>query len=280
MADAININDFVHAATGARVRRVTLSDGSHWFPSADLCRELGYANPSDALRRHVPEPMRCVAATLVPREGWLLIAGQGIKKSSVMVSLQGLLRLVNGCVKPQCEPFKNWVTEVLLAIQQEGAYRLGHGETAVVLPQPVMDVIVRLEERNLQLDAEFAATQREQQRLLRELVTGVNRIADAMERPAVPTVPAQRAARTAEEVLAKWRGRLTVTEDVWSVAAHIVPIALAQGMVRRSVESMALATGLTQERVRDCLRFLQKRACIRQVGTEPDGTPAYRLAAG
>lgn len=195
-----------------------------------------------------------------------------------MVSLPGLLRLVNGCTEPECEPFKNWVTEVLLSVQRAGSYELGHGEAAVVLPQSVMDVIVRLEERNLRLGAEFAATQREQQLLLRELVAGVNRIADAMERRPARAIPARRSVRTTEDVLAEWRGRLTVTEDVWSVAAHIVPIALAQGEVRRSIESVALATGLTQERVRDCLRFLQKRACLRQVGTEADGTPAYRLA--
>ncbi|WP_052442658.1 hypothetical protein [Streptacidiphilus neutrinimicus] len=181
-------------------------------------------------------------------------------------------------MKPQCEPFKNWVTEVLLAVQQQGSYRLEQGEAAVVLPRSVMEVIVRLEERNLQLDAAFAATQREQQRLLHELVAGVNRVARALEGPAAPSVPVQRSRRTTEDVLAEWRGRLTVTEDVWSVAAHLVPIMLAHGTAARSVESVATLTGLTQERVRDCLRFLQKRACIRQVGTESDGTPRYRLS--
>jgi hypothetical protein len=194
-----------------------------------------------------------------------------------MISLQGLLRLVNGCTKPDCEPFKNWVTEVLLTVQREGSYELGRGEAAVVLPQPVMDVIVRLEERNLQLDAEFAAAQREQQALLRDLVAGVNRIADALERRGWIEIPPQRSFRTAGDVLAEWRGRLTVTEDVWSVAAHLVPIMLAHGEAARSIESIATHTGLTQERVRDCLRFLQKRACIRQVGTAPDGAPRYRL---
>nr|WP_236653503.1 Bro-N domain-containing protein [Streptacidiphilus melanogenes] len=245
----------------------------------DVCRELGYANTTDAVKRHVPEGMRRMAHTLVPREGWLIIAGQGLKKSSVMLSLQGLIRLVNGCTKDDVEPFKNWVTEVVCAVQREGSYRIDQREAAVVLPQSVMEVVVRLEEHNLQLDAAFATTQREQQRLLRELVAGVNRIADVMEqRPTAPAIPAQRSRRTTEEVLAEWRGRLTVTEDVWSVAAHLVPIMLAHGTAARSIESVATLTGLTQERVRDCLRFLQKRACIRQVGTEPDGTPRYRLS--
>ncbi|WP_042415734.1 BRO-N domain-containing protein [Streptacidiphilus anmyonensis] len=278
MTDAIDINDFVHAATGARVRRVTLADGNHWFPAVDVCRELGYANTTDAVKRHVPEGMRRMAHRLVPREGWLIIAGQGLKKTSVMLSLQGLIRLVNGCTKDDVEPFKNWVTEVVCAVQRDGAYRIGHDRSAVVLPGSVMDVVVRLEERNLQLDAEFAATQREQQLLLRELVAGVNRIATAMERQPAPSVASRRSRRTTEQILAEWRGRLTVTEDVWSVAGYLVPLLLAHGEAAHSIESIGLGTGLTQERVRDCLRFLQKRACIRQVGTMTDGTPRYQLS--
>ncbi|MGW2831363.1 hypothetical protein [Streptomyces sp. NPDC001286] len=42
--DAIDINDFVFAATGARVRRLTTPDGEHWFPAADVAMNLGYAN--------------------------------------------------------------------------------------------------------------------------------------------------------------------------------------------------------------------------------------------
>ncbi|MEU0207849.1 hypothetical protein ABZ235_08950 [Streptomyces canus] len=38
--DAIDINDFVFAATGARVRRLTMPDGTHWFPAVDVCKEL------------------------------------------------------------------------------------------------------------------------------------------------------------------------------------------------------------------------------------------------
>ncbi|MDW4904746.1 hypothetical protein RB628_05145 [Streptomyces sp. ADMS] len=34
--DAIGINDFVYGATEARVRRLTMPDGSHWFPAADV----------------------------------------------------------------------------------------------------------------------------------------------------------------------------------------------------------------------------------------------------
>ncbi len=42
--EAIDVNDFVYAATGARVRRLTMPDGSHWFPAVDVCKELGHTN--------------------------------------------------------------------------------------------------------------------------------------------------------------------------------------------------------------------------------------------
>ncbi|ODA71286.1 hypothetical protein APS67_004454 [Streptomyces sp. AVP053U2] len=42
--EAIDVSDFVYAATGARVRRLTMPDGSHWFPAVDVCKELGHPN--------------------------------------------------------------------------------------------------------------------------------------------------------------------------------------------------------------------------------------------
>jgi prophage antirepressor-like protein len=48
--DAIEISDFVYAATGARVRRLALPGGTHWFPAVDVCEHLGYAHVGSALR--------------------------------------------------------------------------------------------------------------------------------------------------------------------------------------------------------------------------------------
>lgn len=49
--DAIDINDFVFAATGSRVRRLTTQSGEHWFPAMDVAKQLGYANTRDAAAR-------------------------------------------------------------------------------------------------------------------------------------------------------------------------------------------------------------------------------------
>ncbi len=43
--DALDVGDFVYAATGARVRRLTMPDGTHWFPAVDVCKQLGYTTP-------------------------------------------------------------------------------------------------------------------------------------------------------------------------------------------------------------------------------------------
>jgi prophage antirepressor-like protein len=290
-SDAIDISDFVYAATGAKVRRLTLPDGSHWFPVMDVCRELGHSNVTEAVRRHVPEHMRRVAGSFISREAWEVMAGQGLKKNMVMLSLNGLVRLVNGCVKPDCEPFKNWVAEVVVAVQRTGSYSLeraavtpaeGNRTTGYLLPDPVMDVIVRLEERNSRLDEEFATLRGEELRVQREMLATMGRLADSAERIAFALAGgrdrAQPAKVTAGQVLSGWRARLVITADVWAVAECIVPPLVEHGRVACSVESIAHRTGLMLDRVRDCLRFLQKRACIRQIDVSPDGAPRYELA--
>ncbi|MGP3967923.1 BRO-N domain-containing protein [Streptomyces sp. 6N223] len=308
--DAIDINDFVYAATGARVRRLTLPNGEHWFPATDVCKELGHTNTTEALRRHVPEDMRSVVRTLISREGLIISAGHGLRESMILVSLKGLIRLVNGCVKRECEPFKNWIADVLVTVQREGSYSLERAEvqpagpqapTAYAMPQQVADAIVRLEERNLRIDEELAAAQREANRSRQETVNvmkdtsrNLSRVADALEKMVdrLPTRDVQeesaRLSRqpsvsapgsggmTAEQLLASWRARVTITEDVWSVAVLLAPALAERGETRLSIENIADRTGLTTARVHDSLRFLLKRQCIRQIGTIHDA-PVYAL---
>ncbi|MDB1086210.1 Bro-N domain-containing protein [Streptomyces sp. ACA25] len=326
--EAIDISDFVYAATGARVRRLTLPSGEHWFPAADICRQLGYVNTSDALRRHVPESMRCVVATLVSREALHISAGHGLRTSMVLMNLHGLIRLVNGCVKRECEPFKNWITEIAVTVQQEGSYSLRKAELqpsspqpgtppAYAVPQQLTEALVRLEESRLRSDEKAAAaqeeanqarwgatkaqqvavlTQRQYARAMDDMVTAhqatarsMCRIAEALEelvsrggigaspareRP-LPSAAASRAVRTADDLLAAWRSRLSAGEDVWAVAAFLAPVLMEEGEAGHSLAEIAEQTGLTQARVHDSLRFLLKRQAIRQTGISPEGAPVY-----
>ncbi|WP_405554517.1 Bro-N domain-containing protein [Streptomyces sp. NBC_01171] len=311
--DAIDIGDFVFAATGARVRRLTTPDGEHWFPAVDVATRLGYVNTRQALLHHVPtdghQSLEDLARSVYGGDTLRRIAGHGLKKSMRMVNLRSLITLVNACTKSECAPFKAWVSEVIVAIQRDGTYSLDPAPlqtapgTSYVMPPQVADAIVRLEERNLRADEALAAAQAEHLAELRRAneergrvaeqlgtlthrVTGVQdvltRIADALDqivdrmRPVPPPEP-QRAPLTPQRLLATWRDRnLVVTEDVHAVAAHLAP-ALVHGPVACRLEDVAARTGLTLDRVHDCVRMLIKRGCVRQSGSAADGVPVYTL---
>jgi len=305
--DAIDVNDFVFAATGARVRRVTLPDGWYWFPAADVATNLGYANTRQALLWHVaPDCTRRlseIAQGVYTVDTLRKLAGHKLQKSMRMVNLRGLISLVNGCTKPECAPFKAWVAEVIETIQREGSYSLEpapvqpapSGGTAYLMPQQVADAIVRLEERNIRADEALAASQAEQIRQMRRtndlladshrtqtsMADALHRIADTLDRVADRFQPAAaeggKPSMTPQELLAGWRAKnLVVADDVHAVAAYLAP-ALVRGAVRCRMEEVATRTGLTLERVRDCVRMLLKRGCMRQSGCAEDGTPVYVL---
>ncbi|MGX1029330.1 transcription initiation factor IIE alpha subunit [Streptomyces ambofaciens] len=82
---------------------------------------------------------------------------------------------------------------------------------------------------------------------------------------------------TTESVLADWRQRLAVTEDVWTVALVIAPVLVEKGELREPLESIAARTGLSVRRVNECLRLLRTHACIRSRGGSEDGAPVYVL---
>ncbi|MDX3575727.1 Bro-N domain-containing protein [Streptomyces sp. FL07-04A] len=294
--DAIDVNDFVFAATGARLRRLTTPDGEHWFVAADLATELGYMNTRQALLAHVAtdctrslgEIAQGVCATDTSRK----LAAHRLQKSMKMVNLKGLIRLVNGCTKPACEPFKAWVSDVILTVQQQGSYALEPapvqpapaGGTAYVMPEQVVDALVRLEERNMQMDECLAAFAGERNDLLRQINHSQSRMADALDdiadalgRRADRSRPVDEAGLTPQELLALWRAKnLVVTDDVHAVAAVLAP-ALVRGEAHYRVEEIATRTGLPHDRVHDCLRMLLKRGCLRQTGCSTDGVPVYVL---
>ncbi|MEU9519951.1 Bro-N domain-containing protein [Streptomyces sp. NPDC048224] len=308
--DAIDVSDFVYAATGARVRRLMMPDGSHWFPAVDVCKELGHTNSRKALADHVPAEHREMLETVTRSYGLGVPAGRGWRRDLHVLSLQGLILLVNACTKPACAPFKQWVAEVVETVQREGSYSLDEAEVqpagpgapvAYAMPDQVAEAIVRLEAHNLRLDEELAEGQRTSIALQREMlatqqatlatqqaglavqqamVRALERIADRFDAlvvsQAVPRGPLA-PVPTTESVLADWRRRLSVTEDVWTVAVIIAPVLVEKGELREPLESIAVRTGLTVRRVNECLRLLRTHACIRSRGGAEDGTPVYVL---
>ncbi|WSQ10539.1 Bro-N domain-containing protein [Streptomyces sp. NBC_01231] len=294
--DAIDISDFVFAATGARVRRMTTPDGQHWFVAADVATDLGYTNTRQALMWHVAATCQVslgdLAQSVYGVDASSKIAGHRLKKSMKMVNLPGLIALVNGCTKPECLPFKAWVSDVIATIQREGSYALepspaqipATGAPAYVMPQQVADAIVRLEQRNLAADEMLAACAGERNDLLRQISRSQDAIADALQnlaqalsRPGDRAGPTPEPRLTAQQLLAAWKAKnLVITDDVHSVAACLAP-ALVQGETCPRIEEIANRTGLPHDRVHDCLRMLMKRGCMRQVGCTPEGAPIYVL---
>nr|WP_317633479.1 Bro-N domain-containing protein [Streptomyces sp. HUAS 15-9] len=316
------------AATKARVRRLTLADGEHWFPATDVASRLGYANTRDALWQHVDTSLQKrldeIAQGVVGSDTLRKLAGHRLQRSMKMVNLQGLIQLVNACIKPECKPFKAWVSEVIATIQRDGSYSLEpapvqpapSGGTAYVMPEQVADAIVRLEERNIRADEAFLARQEElcrhQDSMAKAQDTMVNaqvsmarahdsmaraqdsmarahdsmagalhRIADTLDRIADRFQPAsateEAPAMSPQQLLGIWRAKnLVVTDDVHAVAAYLAP-SLVRGPVRCRLEEVASRTGLTLDRVHDCVRMLLKRGCMRQSGCAEDGAPVYLL---
>ncbi|MFF7641612.1 DNA-binding protein [Streptomyces canus] len=259
-----------------------------------LPRDPGAANGDD--HRELLETVTGAYGLSVP-------AGREWRRDLNVISLQGLILLVNACTKPSCAPFKQWVAEVIETVQREGSYTLEEAEVqpsepgapiAYAMPEQVAEAIVRLEERNLQADEQLAGSQHKlialQEEILetqRAALTAQQTMALAMERIAdrLDSLPLERPAPTAdlsappttEAVLADWRRRLSVTEDVWTVAVVIAPVLVEEGELRQPLESIAARTGLSVHRVNECLRLLRKHACIRSQGASQDGAPVYVL---
>ncbi|MEV5607240.1 Bro-N domain-containing protein [Streptomyces sp. NPDC052225] len=289
--DAIEIGDFVYAATGARVRRLTMPDGTHWFPAVDVCKHLGYAHVGSALRRIADAQNFGSVESVLLRHSLSVPAGRDWRRDMNLVNLSGLIRLINGCTKPECAPFKLWVAEVIETIQRTGSYELEPAPapvaatgtaTAYVMPQQVIDAIVRLEERNIRLDEEAAVREAERNRLLAEHAGLLHRIADTVdhlaERLAGPGEERGAPRMSARELLARWQAKnLVVTADVHAVAAYLAPALLRGGAAYR-FEEIAERTGLTVSRVHDSVRMLLKRGCMRQVECGTGEVPRYELS--
>ncbi|MFG2553798.1 Bro-N domain-containing protein [Streptomyces sp. NPDC048581] len=279
--DAIDINDFVYAATGTRVRRLTMPDGTHWFPAVDVCTELGYRNARKSLQDHVPEGHREILETVTGGHGLSVPAGREWRRDMNVVDLQGLIRLVNGCTKPTAQPFKAWASEVIATIQRDGSYSLEPapvqptptGVTAYAVPEQIADALVRLEERACRTDEALRRIDNKQDVIIESLQD----IAQTLRRSSDRARPVQAPELTPQQLLANWKARnLVVTDDVHAVAAHLAP-ALLHGGAGYSVEEISVCTGLSPDRVHDSLELLSEQECVRQVGRAPNGAPFYVL---
>lgn len=288
--DALDINDFVFAATGARVRRLTLPDGSHWFPASDVCRNLGYSHTGSTLRNVADLANTATVETVLHEHCLDIPAGREWRRDMKMVNLEGLIRLVNQCTKPEAEPFKRWVTEVVITVQREGSYTLPEaptpaaGQGARLLPTELIDVITRIEAGHAQRMDQLMAVHREERKAFEEMLVeqaamkeSLERLADRLE-TAADRRPAARFS-TVTEILDQWKALVPTEETLTVVANHIVPVLAEHGTWCGSTRDLAERTGLPRQKVELCLRYLCDEGLIRQRGVTPgiNGRPVYVL---
>ncbi|MGC7960501.1 BRO-N domain-containing protein, partial [Salmonella enterica] len=84
-----------------------------WFAANEVCEVLGFANPRDAVARHVDDDD-------VGKHDTLTAGG---RQRTTHINESGMYALIFGSTKPEAKRFKRWVTsEVLPSIRRTGGY--------------------------------------------------------------------------------------------------------------------------------------------------------------
>lgn len=93
--------------------RTVMIDGEPWFVGKDVAMALGYANPKNAVPKHVDDDDKLSTQ--------IEYAGQ--KREVTVINESGLYSLILSSKLPSAKKFKHWVTaDVLPSIRKSGAY--------------------------------------------------------------------------------------------------------------------------------------------------------------
>lgn len=107
------VKELTRVFEGRNVRVFVDDAGEPWFVASDVCACLGYANPRDAIAKHVA--WGDVAKRDAP-------SSSGVQSFNV-INQSGLYSLALGSKLPGAQKFKHWITsEVLPSIQKTGGY--------------------------------------------------------------------------------------------------------------------------------------------------------------
>jgi prophage antirepressor-like protein len=107
-----NLTTFTFPVTADRVRVIN-EKGEPWFHATDVCKVLGIANTTQAVRALHPDD-----------KSMFNIGLPG--KAPLFVNESGLFDLILNSRKPEAKAFRRWVTrDVLPAIRKDGAYIMG-----------------------------------------------------------------------------------------------------------------------------------------------------------
>ncbi len=97
-----------------QLRTLTI-DGEPWAVGKDVAVALGYAKPTDAVRKHVDTEDRGISKMETP-------SGE---QDTVIINESGMYSLILSSKLPSAKRFKRWVTsEVLPALRKTGSYTI------------------------------------------------------------------------------------------------------------------------------------------------------------
>ncbi|MFJ8457309.1 phage antirepressor KilAC domain-containing protein [Bacillus paramycoides] len=137
------LQNFSHDAFGKL--EILMKDGKEYFPATYVANLLGYANATEAIKRHCKT--EGVAFHEVPTTS-------GVQNKK-FINEPNLYRLIVKSKLPQAEQFEKWVfEEVLPSIRKHGAYMTDQVlEQAVTNPDFAIGLLTKLKEEKEKLAA-------------------------------------------------------------------------------------------------------------------------------
>lgn len=112
-----------------QVRVIRDANGEPWFIAADVCKVLGYANTSKAIKDHVDDDDRSTLGDLTT--GYTGITAGG--SSPIAINESGLFALILSSTLPKAKQFKKWVTsDVLPSIRKTGQYSVTQNQDPIL----------------------------------------------------------------------------------------------------------------------------------------------------
>lgn len=142
------------------IRTVTIDD-EPWFVGIDVAKSLGYANPKNAVPKHVSEEDKLNTQ--------IEYAGQ--RREVTIINESGLYSLIFGSKLESAKRFKRWVTsEVLPAIRKTGSYQkpMTIAEQIQLLAQGSQDHEKRIEKLENTMTIDYG-----QQKSISDLVASI-----------------------------------------------------------------------------------------------------------
>jgi prophage antirepressor-like protein len=105
----------------SKVLTVIDKHSSVWFQAKTIATVLGYANPQEAIRKHVDSEDKCIRSKFEGVSKTLTLSNN--EKNQVFINESGLYSLILRSKLESSRAFKKWVTsEVLPSIRKTGTY--------------------------------------------------------------------------------------------------------------------------------------------------------------